>query len=184
MQLQAAAEEKLLSLLPAKERNKILKMRQQATPEEIANAEHSVLNWAQDIKRLDSKLASHKESSQAQSRPLPPVRGVQAPIQVTETAKKKPAIPAGSSNKKRPTEKRLSGYNFRAWEKFDVDAALEQIDNEDEEDQDGGSAESLAKAAEDISYKRQLLHAQEMHRLLDKMQAGNLTEEQAKMMAG
>ena len=158
-------------------------MRQQVTPEEIADAEDSILNWAKDIKRLDTKLASQNESAQTRTRSMPPVRGVKAPIQVTETAKKKTSASAGGSNKKNSTEKRLSGYNFRAWEKFDVDSALEQIDKADEEEQEQG-AQSLAKAAEDISYKRQLLHAQEMHRLLDKMQAGNLTEDQAKLMAG
>jgi len=31
----------------------------------------------------------------------------------------------------KPAEARISGYNFRAWEKYDVDKAIDNIDEED-----------------------------------------------------
>ena len=49
-------EEKLLSLLPEKERNKITRIKQQATPKDIQEAELSIKEWQEIVSSTDIKL--------------------------------------------------------------------------------------------------------------------------------
>ena len=65
-----------------------------------------------------------------QGRRLPPVRGLgaatAAPPRISQLSPAEVAAEAAKREKER-TE-RLSGYDFRAWDKFDVDAEMERLD--------------------------------------------------------
>lgn len=189
MQLTRAAEDRLISVLPTKERNRILKMRQQVTPEELQSAENEVDNWVKEISSIDSKLKkSGNTSCRLQDKP---VRG-----QKRETVVSKPAATsskrgtAGKPETAKEKKERLSGYDFRAWERFDVDAAEAAVDQEDTA-AEKASAEMRAKnkaeaaqLANDVSAKRKELFAREMSELLEKMEVGDLSTVQRSIMAG
>lgn len=72
------AEDKLFLLLPKKEQEKLLRMKTQASPVEIRNAENDIFKWQNEITSLDknmkSKLISNTRISNDRNK-IPPVRG-------------------------------------------------------------------------------------------------------------
>eukprot|EP00035_Acanthoeca_spectabilis_P026100 m.461321 g.461321 ORF g.461321 m.461321 type:complete len:546 (-) comp22275_c0_seq1:65-1702(-) len=93
-----------------------------------ANAEQQqqyvkeLLAWEKKVKVKDESLKQTKSIGQA----LPPVRNSESP--------KKPPQPAKSSDgggKRVRKEKPIPGGDFRAWDKFDVDKALADVDEAD-----------------------------------------------------
>lgn len=67
-----AAEEKMLSLMPQKEKKKYLTLTKlKASPQEVMSAEEDLLNWMKQTSALDAKLATKTivagESKQANS---------------------------------------------------------------------------------------------------------------------
>lgn len=49
-------EDKLLSLLPDKERTKISRIKQQATPQDIRDAEEAIAEWQRTVVKKDLTL--------------------------------------------------------------------------------------------------------------------------------
>lgn len=74
-------------------------------------------DWTSEIKEKEKNL---KSSSTSKAGDLPPVRNT---IEKKKMKKKKKEKIIDSSK-----PKRISGYDFRAWDKFDVDKALDEID--------------------------------------------------------
>ncbi|CAG5136265.1 unnamed protein product [Candidula unifasciata] len=86
-------------------------------------------SWESDIKEKEEQLRTGKT---AQIEELPPVRNT---IQKKKMKKKKKELKDAESNKPR----RISGFDFKAWDKFDVDKALEEIDKKEKEDKTSSS---------------------------------------------
>ena len=192
VKLTKAAEDKLLLILPEKERNRILKLNRQATPNEIHEAECEVDKWLEEIAAIDGKLK--REIAHVDKSDNRPVRGsVSEPIKVTKSTvnnSKTIAKPTNETSDKKKAQ-RLSGYDFRAWEKFDVDAACAAVEQEEFSSNTNSNDQSAAKdrasaqqLASDISNKRKELFAKEMTDLLTKLEAGNLSDMQKELMAG
>ncbi|XP_060589596.1 RNA polymerase II-associated protein 3-like [Ruditapes philippinarum] len=72
-------------------------------------------NWEQEMKQIDSKLKSKKPSEEMK---LPPVRNSLDKKKMKKKVKKRKD---GSDSK----PKRISSYDYRSWDKFDVDKACE-----------------------------------------------------------
>ncbi|XP_059168622.1 RNA polymerase II-associated protein 3-like [Physella acuta] len=77
-------------------------------------------NWEKDIKRKEEDLKLGKTDK---SEELPPVRNTIHKKKLKRKKKEKPV------NHEKP--KKISGFDFRAWDKFDVEKALEEVDKED-----------------------------------------------------
>ncbi|CAL1541777.1 unnamed protein product [Lymnaea stagnalis] len=80
-------------------------------------------HWENDIKKKEEQLKAVK-SDKIQE--LPPVRNT---IHKKKLKKKKKDKPADQNK-----PKKISGSDFRAWDKFDVDKALEEIDKNDKKE--------------------------------------------------
>lgn len=88
-----ATEEKLLVLLPAKERQQVMRMKAQVSPAEICEAESGLSAWQSKIVGADKELSSVSKSSEMKppvSKRLPPVRGSAS------------SVPASSSDSRSP----------------------------------------------------------------------------------
>ena len=149
------AEARLLSLLPEKDRVKILRLRHKTTPQEVIEAEAELERRRREILAKDSLLLASKplpdpettamadnghssiftsddvvrSAIPSSNKKLPPVRGSSS-VAVTATIAKPQTADAGESGAASDTKKaqRISGYDFKAWEKFDVDAACEDVE--------------------------------------------------------
>jgi len=217
--LQRFTEERLLSLLPEKERNRILRLKQKASPEEVSNAERELKTWQQDIRGKDEELRATTSALSASgeivglggnsiakandifsdqiptgSRALagkkyPPVRGSNEAN--VPTAPTKAALMSSSNQNissapvKEVAEKRLSGYDFRAWEKFNVDDAMSKLDKEEEEKKRAAEeARTRYDVAERAAWERRA-RAQEIanEKILKELNANELTDIQRKSRA-
>ena len=69
-----ATEEKLLTLLPAKERQTIMRMKVQASPAEVMEAESGLNAWQSKISST-AKASETKSTISKNKKGLPPVRG-------------------------------------------------------------------------------------------------------------
>lgn len=150
-----SAEARLLSLLPEKERVKILRLTRKTTPQEVMEAEAELERRRREVLTKDSLLLASKplpepdpmavagnghssiftsddvvrSAMSSSNKKLPPVRGSSS-ITVTETTakpQKAEASGVGDGDDLKKTQ-RISGYDFKAWEKFDVDAACEDVE--------------------------------------------------------
>jgi tetratricopeptide (TPR) repeat protein len=106
-------------------------------------------SWTDDIKKKEENLKTTANSTTTND--LPPIRNFIAPPKPPKKSKKKnpPAKPSSS----------IHAYDYRSWDKYDVDAECERVDNEqdengdeadeeDEEDDEEWQEEVLKKKAE------------------------------------
>ncbi|RXM29931.1 RNA polymerase II-associated protein 3 [Acipenser ruthenus] len=101
-----------------------LQMRQNA--EELQDFMRDLGSWEKDIKKKDKELL--KESGvEPEMQSLPPVRNKDY------KRKKKDKSKVAAKNAKNEKEKasRIKSYDYQAWDKFDVDKVLENLDKED-----------------------------------------------------
>ncbi|XP_041112256.1 RNA polymerase II-associated protein 3-like [Polyodon spathula] len=101
-----------------------LQMRQNA--EELQDFMRDLGSWEKDIKKKDEEL--RKESGvEPEMQSLPPVRNKDY------KSKKKDKSKVAANNTKNEKEKasRIKSYDYQAWDKFDVDKVLENLDKED-----------------------------------------------------
>lgn len=96
-------------------------------------------NWEDEMKRNEEELRN-KKSDEPQK--LPPVRNSLDKKKLKKKKKKK--------SDQQPGKKRISGYDFRAWDKFDVDKALEDVDKEEKK----SSSESEYETDEEWEIER------------------------------
>ncbi|TMW69366.1 hypothetical protein Poli38472_001522 [Pythium oligandrum] len=121
--LERATEDRILAVLPEKERNKIITMRSGPSRSELKVEQEELKSWTKQIDEKNKALQEHKKAS----RSIPPVRGqaktektpMNQPLitEVTAEDRKKQAIPA---------------YDFRGWEKYDVEKAIAEVDQSEE----------------------------------------------------
>ncbi|XP_032361112.1 RNA polymerase II-associated protein 3 isoform X1 [Etheostoma spectabile] len=107
-----------------------LQMRQNA--EDVQRFMTELGSWEEDIKKKDEELrtAGLPESQKT----LPPVRNKDYKTKMRERKKKKKKEPTGNGDTKakEPSEaSRIKAYDYRSWDKFDVDKALTEMDEEE-----------------------------------------------------
>jgi sperm-associated antigen 1 len=188
--LEKKTEEKLMSLLPPSEVMKMKRLKHQTTAQEIADAESIVSSWEETVRRKDAAISGATEAPTTSSsdifagetikemprrRNLPPVRGSE-PNTVSaanKTVRSSKSMSPGEAESK--TGERLSGYDFKAWEKYDVDGALNSIDDEKsifDNIKPGRTQEELK--AEALA-KRTAAHQREMENLQRELGSDSLT---------
>lgn len=156
-------------------------MRQQATPDEIQQADEDLSNWQNEISQLDAEIKTH-EKVKIQSQKVPPVRGTKREVLNVPNKNNKQELNEESKSKK---SSRLSGYDFPAWEKFDVDAAVQAIDEEESEinRQKQKNREEGLRLAQEAKMKRKKRHQEELENIRKEMKFNGLSELQRKTMA-
>ena len=138
--LEDFAEKRLIEVLPSKERKLYLAQHTDPSYEDVAAARNDVSSFLADIREKDRKFkelgAPSSEKSVAKV-DMPPVRNApESTEQVNEKAAAHTYDTISDAQAERLASKkseRLSGYDWRAWEKYDVDAELEKMDKEDAE---------------------------------------------------
>lgn len=192
-ELQKLAEEKLLSMLPEKEKKKYMRLQSVPTPAEISEAEQDILNWEDKISNMDSVLRSMPSGetpSSTKRRIVPGVRGASStstavsengPVNtVGRTSTTRSIAKQGNLDQKGDDtkQKRLSGYDFRAWEKFDADAAAEEVEKAEEETAKRAETDRRRyhEQRDEEAKKRLQIHQAEMERLSESIQASSLTQ--------
>lgn len=90
-------------------------------------------SWTDDIKKKDESLKTKSESNATTSKDLPPVRSFVQPPKPKKKLKKK------SSSTAKPTT--IRAYDYRSWDKYDVDAECERVDDEHGDGDDEGDEE-------------------------------------------
>ncbi|KAG5176737.1 hypothetical protein JKP88DRAFT_171099 [Tribonema minus] len=128
------AESRLLEVLPVKERARVVAMRTGPSADEVESAAAGLQDWHDNIQATDAEIKSRQGQGRQQ---VPPPRFVVC----DSNGKSEAPAPAGtrgiavgsSSGSTPQTSQRISGYDFKAWEKFDPDAAEAELDKEEEQ---------------------------------------------------
>nr|XP_046234689.1 RNA polymerase II-associated protein 3 [Scatophagus argus] len=105
-----------------------LQMRQNA--EDMLSFMRELESWETEIKKKDEELRTG--GLQEVEKKLPPVRNKDYKTKMREKKKKKE--PAGNGHAKGDESKkasRIKAYDYRSWDKFDVNKALSEMDKED-----------------------------------------------------
>uniref|UniRef100_A0A3Q1B5G9 RNA polymerase II-associated protein 3 n=1 Tax=Amphiprion ocellaris TaxID=80972 RepID=A0A3Q1B5G9_AMPOC len=116
-----------------------LQMRQNA--EDLHSFMKELESWETDIKRRDEEL----RTGGAQEKNLPPVRNKDYKNKKREK-KKKTELSVNGDAKVEETKRasRIKAYDYRSWDKFDVDKALEEMDNEECHESNESDSEEAA----------------------------------------
>uniref|UniRef100_A0A1A7X3H7 RNA polymerase II-associated protein 3 n=1 Tax=Iconisemion striatum TaxID=60296 RepID=A0A1A7X3H7_9TELE len=87
-------------------------------------------SWEKDIKQKDEELRTGGVPQVLEK--LPPVRNKHYKTKMKGKKKKKKSEQSGESKSEDPSKaSRLKSYDYRSWDKFDVDKALAEMDKED-----------------------------------------------------
>ena len=179
----------------------VLRLKQKATPAEVASAESDLNDWASTIVSTDTDLRKQptKRTSKAlldedetpTKKSLPPVRGTK-PLPASSSSKTAAPVIATKplvAPVVVPKEKRISGYDFRAWEKFDAEEAAERVEREEEALTEASKVKSkheldaMRKSREESDARRRATHTAEMDLVLDSLRAVDMSEAQRKHRA-
>lgn len=161
--LETTTEERLLALLPTRECERIRRMRAEPTQQELATAADELLAWSTHMDGTHTALQEHKKSA-GRSRRLPPVRGTKPIVECgnkTHSTPTKPSqieeLPDQHQHETSSSQSRaIPAYDFRAWEQYDVDQALEAIDAHDAERQAQAKQQREAHERRDRERKKEL----------------------------
>ncbi|XP_056000993.1 RNA polymerase II-associated protein 3-like isoform X2 [Ostrea edulis] len=83
--------------------------------------------WEDDIKEKEKKLKSEKSLKE---KDLPPVRNS---LKIKKKRRVPPQQHEGKSEERKP-RKRISGYDYRAWDKLDIDKLCDDVEIEEKSD--------------------------------------------------
>lgn len=208
--LQKCAQERLLTLLPDKERVKILRLNHKTTPQEIMDAEADLEMRRKEVLTKDSLLRAstaansieatenskndhnissifsagdmvHSTVLSAGTKKIPPVRGSSS-VPVTSTSGSlggggagagAGAIVGGGSEEIKKSQ-RISGYDFKSWEKFDVESACEEVEALTASDSNSTTQKTVDMVAA-AAGKRAAAHKREMEQLQSELGANSLS---------
>jgi hypothetical protein len=196
-QLLDLAEKRLLSILPEKERNKLLRLKTIPSPQEITEAEQDLQNWQNNILKTDKDL-KNDQNKQLKSRKLPNIRGYndENSIKINSSSNENKnddvstnKVVKDKNSKPAEVPKRLSGYDFRAWEKFDVEEAISKIEEEEENSNEKKSAipdklQNYQELRDQQALKRLESHNIEMENLRKVLQTDSLSNTEKIMRSG
>ncbi|XP_059181867.1 RNA polymerase II-associated protein 3 [Centropristis striata] len=129
-----------------------LQMRQNA--EDLHSFMTELESWETDIKRRDEELRTG--GPQGDQNKLPPVRNKDYKTKMRERKKKKE--PTGNGDAKMEGSQdasRIKAYDYRSWDKFDVDKALAEMDKEESpaESNESDSEEAAADKEKALAEK-------------------------------
>jgi tetratricopeptide (TPR) repeat protein len=195
-------------VLPDKERNQILRLKQKPSQNDVSMAESDLHDWQSSIQQSDAQLRKGSagalpakalyddDTLKKRSRPLPPVRGTKSVDKAgTNMASSVPSQMSGIESvveenaKDDQKEKRISGYDFRAWERFDAEEAASMVEREEsllrenEVQRGRQEIEKRRKAKEEDDKRRRQTHKQEMERVWESLRASEMSELQIKTRA-
>ena len=126
----------------AAEKSFQLQMQMRRNTEEMSEFLKDMSEWTNDVKRKDESLKANIDHETAL---IPPIRSQPKPRKKKKrnNAEDSKDDEAGKDGKKK--DSKISGYDYRAWDKFDVDAALKEVDGDGEQpvplEQDDGSTD-------------------------------------------
>ncbi|KAM9704938.1 LOW QUALITY PROTEIN: RNA polymerase II-associated protein 3 [Menidia menidia] len=103
-----------------------LQMRQNA--EDLHSFMRELETWETDIKQKDEHLRT--EGAPEGERKLPPVRNKDYRAKMKEKRRKKEPTGQGDPEESKQAP-RIKAYDYRSWDKFDVDKALEEVDKQE-----------------------------------------------------
>lgn len=158
-------------------------MKVKATPLEIQQAGAELNVWQESVEAIDHELRN-MSSPPKRGKNLPPVRGTTR--EKLDIPKSKSSASHAESKEDSKKTERLSGYNFPAWEKFDVDAAINEIDEKENEAEKEKRMhrEKGIRQAEELAKKRAIRHQQELDVFREQMKTSTMTDVQKKARAG
>jgi len=128
-ELEAAVEKKILSLMPEKERKKILAVCSQASHSDVTRSTSLLHDWIESIETHN--VAGPLITERSINSLLPPVRTANGTQSIkhqslVETTKK---VESPKKNVERISKEQLSNRDyFRQWDKFDVDKAVKDVE--------------------------------------------------------
>lgn len=91
--------------------------------EDLQDYMKDLVNWEKEVSKKDDDL----KAKQSISKSLPPVRNAPTPSEAS-------TVKSHSAKQDQAKEAPIPGGDFRAWDKFDVDAALDKLDAEAEDE--------------------------------------------------
>lgn len=203
-----------MEVLPEAERKKILRLKQVPTHAEISTAESELAQWQQSIREIDGSLKGSSATSSPSSnskdifapakvagvkKSLPPVRG-SAKVSATSAqgiSGVKSVVGGGREDKKTEetassaeAKARLSGYDFPAWEKFDVDKALHEIDGGEDGEAEQQKTESerqkteIERSKKEAEKRRRRSLEIDLDRIKKGLGGDEMSVQQRKLIAG
>jgi len=214
--LEKTVEEKVLSMLPERDRKKVLSMRSEATSSDIYDEQKELDAWLDnmgggqelkvsvpvgiaevpptpphsgDIFGEATPPAPPPAAPTAGATRYPPVRGSkEAGLENARKARGNKATSSSSSNisvqedKPRLNKESMSNRDyFRAWDKFDVDAEENALDEEEKEEND--RAQKARVEARRKEEKNRARRQKEMAELRDKLNFDSMSEKERSWMA-
>ncbi|GLE04065.1 hypothetical protein PINS_up012976 [Pythium insidiosum] len=148
--LEKFTEDRILALLPEKERLKIQRMRATPSQEELSSEKEKLSSWTPEIDEKHRSLQELKRSSKH----LPPVRGQ---ARGEDKSSKQPLITELPQKEAEARKKKaIPAYDFRAWEKYDVDSAIAEIEKEEEMTKEEARRQREAKEKRDRERQKEL----------------------------
>ena len=174
----------MFSVIPEKERRRVMRLQHKTTPDQVNDAENDLQNWQTEVFLMDEELRTTDSSLHSRKHKLPPVRG-----QNVEKLDIPPSPQETPNNQQQPSSKpseRLSGYDFHAWEKFNVDEALATLEEEELELEKEVHTSRLKKkkVAEEAARKRMERHSNALEVIRTEMNISSLSSVQRKTRAG
>lgn len=155
--LERATENRILALLPERERLKIERMRAEPSASEISTVKEDLESWTAEIDAKSRALQQKKPSKQPF---IHPVRGQAAPQSTTKFVEtigmKEVSTTRATDDNQQEKSKPIPAYDFRSWEKYDVDQALAEIDQEEQKTRDAAEQQRLAHKQRADERKKEL----------------------------
>ena len=173
-----------------------MRLQKEVSVHEIAAAESELEEWRGSIISEEQRLLNKTKNASTifaetiTSRNLPPPRGSKSStITTTQPKRAEKALRASNAeevniaNKKK---ERISGYDFRAWERYDPDAVIAEMENQENKNikvieqskHEGLAMRELMKERREMRYKK------EVDNLRDLLSTNTLTDVQKEHRAG
>ncbi|XP_041935053.1 RNA polymerase II-associated protein 3 isoform X1 [Alosa sapidissima] len=111
-----------------------LQMQMRQNTEDLQNFMRELNSWEADIKKKDVQLRTGNEGESSKN--IPPVRNKDFKKKKRKTKSKLSDKDAHNEDKK---SSRIKSYDYQAWEKFDVDKALDSVDKEESQEESNES---------------------------------------------
>ena len=190
--LEETVKDKIMTMLPARERKRALAFTSRISAQEIDEEQNSLNDWLGSLPSSDLPVGANNDEKEMKSR-CPPSRGSQ--VKPVTQIRKAVAMkvqrmnnnsPKEETNKVLKVKQRISKETlsnrdyFRAWEKFDVDAAEKSLDEDESKDQ------SLSNQNNDQTLKeikRRHIFTKNMASLREKLKYSTLSDSEKKFMA-
>lgn len=153
--------------MPEKDRIKIERLKKITSPQEIQEAEEELKRWRDNITVDDNEIKENQPSLGSSSKSnLPPVRGMdEKSSSKTNNNVVTTSHESSDISSRNDESKRISGYDFDGWEKYDVEGEIEKID------QPISSSSNDEKKS-----KREIRQSKELQKIADDLGVDSMTQ--------